>query len=312
MSTALEIPLPDIASHVPAVARGRIDRVGMERIDLPVLLRDPSGRLFTTPAQLDVFVSLDEHEAKGIHMSRLFLAAQEVLSKEELTLATLNGLLSMLVESQRGLSRGAALAIRFDYLVERDSLESGYRGWKRYPVAIRSSIDEGETRHEVDLEVVYSSTCPCSAALSRQLTRERFIERFGGFGSVSSEDVSSWLLSEDGMPATPHSQRSFAEIQLVLEEGMERFEPFQVLDPVESALGTPVQSAVKREDEQAFAELNGSNLMFCEDAVRRIKAVLDEFHSVSDYRIYVRHEESLHPHDAVARITKGVENGLRA
>ena len=37
---------------------------------------------------------------------------------------------------------------------------------------------------------------------------------------------------------------------------------------MEAALGTPVQTAVKREDEQAFARLNGRNLMFCEDAPR--------------------------------------------
>ena len=46
------------------------------------------------------------------------------------------------------------------------------------------------------------------------------------------------------------------------------------IDLAEGALKTPVQSAVKREDEQAFARLNGRNLMFCEDAARRIAAVL--------------------------------------
>ena len=49
---------------------------------------------------------------------------------------------------------------------------------------------------------------------------------------------------------------------------------------MEAALGTPVQTAVKREDEQAFARLNAANLMFCEDAARRVAAVLS-----SDRRI---------------------------
>ena len=37
-----------------------------------------------------------------------------------------------------------------------------------------------------------------------------------------------------------------------------------LIDRIEDALKTPVQTAVKREDEQAFALLNGENLMFCE------------------------------------------------
>ena len=77
-------------------------------------------------------------------------------------------------------------------------------------------------------------------------------------------------------------------------------------------MGTPVQAAVKREDEQAFAELNGRNLMFCEDAARIVKRTLDADPRVSDFRAKIRHEESLHPHDAVAVITKGVPDGFTA
>jgi GTP cyclohydrolase I len=84
-----------------------------------------------------------------------------------------------------------------------------------------------------------------------------------------------------------------------------------LIDQVEETLGTAVQSAVKREDEQEFAVLNGANLMFCEDAARRICSLLDEKEGLRDYRIEVRHMESLHPHDAVAITTKGVEGGLR-
>ena len=63
--------------------------------------------------------------------------------------------------------------------------------------------------------------------------------------------------------------------------------------------------AVKREDEQAFALRNGQNLMFCEDAARRLKQRFDTFTELSDFRISVTHKESLHPHNAVAIITKG-------
>jgi GTP cyclohydrolase I len=64
-----------------------------------------------------------------------------------------------------------------------------------------------------------------------------------------------------------------------------------------------VQTAVKREDEQAFAELNAANLMFCEDAARRVAAALSGDERVERYDVRVAHFESLHPHDAVARVS---------
>ena len=53
------------------------------------------------------------------------------------------------------------------------------------------------------------------------------------------------------------------------------FPVVEMIDLVENVLQTPVQAAVKREDEQAFALRNGQNLMFCEDAARRIQRALD-------------------------------------
>ena len=67
--------------------------------------------------------------------------------------------------------------------------------------------------------------------------------------------------------------------------------------------GTPVQTAVKREDEQAFARLNAENLMFCEDAARRVAAALSADPRIQRFDAEVAHFESLHAHDAVARVT---------
>ena len=77
---------------------------------------------------------------------------------------------------------------------------------------------------------------------------------------------------------------------------------------------TEVQVVVKRRDEQAFAELNGSNLLFSEDAVRLMYEGLDQWMDkgkIYDFRIITDHEESLHPWNAIALKWKGVEGGLR-
>jgi len=44
--------------------------------------------------------------------------------------------------------------------------------------------------------------------------------------------------------------------------------------------------------------------MFCEDAARKLKAALLKRSDVADFSIEVRHFESLHPHDVVAKVKK--------
>ncbi|HCK93163.1 MAG TPA: GTP cyclohydrolase I FolE2, partial [Gammaproteobacteria bacterium] len=89
----------------------------------------------------------------------------------------------------------------------------------------------------------------------------------------------------------------------------EFFQFVDLINNIESSLGTPVQTAVKREDEQEFAKLNGQNLMFCEDAARRIHNGLTA-QNFPDFRAKVSHYESLHAHDAVSMTSKGVPGGL--
>ena len=107
-----------------------------------------------------------------------------------------------------------------------------------------------------------------------------------------------WIQHQAGSVATPHSQRSYAYIRLAL--GNNAWPDLAALVvQLEAMLATPVQTAVKRVDEQAFAKLNADNLMFCEDAARRIKSGLEQMQFVQDYWFKVEHQESLHAHNAV-------------
>ena len=62
---------------------------------------------------------------------------------------------------------------------------------------------------------------------------------------------------------------------------------------------------VKREDEQAFAELNAANPIFVEDAARLFCEQFKADPRVGDFRIIASHQESLHSHDAVSILTDG-------
>lgn len=294
---APNVPLPDVAGATAATV-GRLHRVGMRGIAAPVLVALEDGPR-TCRASIDLTVSLDDPAKRGIHMSRLYLLL-EGLTREPLSPAVLRSLLEAMVASQQGLSHAASVQIRFEVLLRRKALVSGLAGWKSYPCRIDAHLEAGRFQFGQTLELVYSSTCPMSAALSRAANREAFLQAFGEAAHVPVAAVAEWLESEPGMAATPHAQRSTATLVLAWDPAHPDLPVEAIVDRVESVLATPVQTAVKRADEQAFARLNATNLMFCEDAARRTAQCLVAMPGLADFSVTVAHLESLHAHDAIA------------
>lgn len=295
--------LPDVAGHAVPLARA-LDWAGMEGIALPVRVSDGVGGQLQVAASIDLSVNLADPEARGIHMSRLYLRLQDGLARETITPAGLRHLLQESIASQSGLATRARLKIRYEALLQRRALESEYSGWKRYPVEIEATLgDGGHLQLALSFSLEYSSTCPASAALSRQANAERFSEDFATARPLSVGVIHDWLQSERGLAATPHAQRSRAQVRVELRTQFDELPLVPLIDALETALATPVQTAVKRVDEQAFARLNAENLMFCEDAARRVASVLSKDSRIERYDATVSHFESLHPHDAVARVS---------
>jgi len=133
----------------------------------------------------------------------------------------------------------------------------------------------GVRKKIVHLDYVYSSTCPCSLELSEHARQYR------------------------GQLATPHSQRSVARMSVLVEDGPCLWFEDLIDRPTET------QVMVKREDEQAFAELNAANPIFVEDAARLFTEQLQLDPRISDFRVIASHQESLHSHDAVSVLTEG-------
>ena len=302
--------MPDIAHEVTPEVAGKLDWVGMGDIELPVRIDDAQGNTVQSTALVTAYVNLANAEEKGIHMSRLYLHLDQAFRERSLSPAVLRQLLRSFLDSHEGLSDRALVRVDFDYMVRRRALASDNEGWRRYPVSMIGLMDGSEFSLEMGLEVLYSSTCPCSAALSRQLIQEQFEKTFAAGEALDFEAVKDWLGSEQGIVATPHSQRSAAELRVRLAPSFQLFPIVELVDLIEGALQTPVQSTVKREDEQAFALLNGQNLMFCEDAGRRIKVALNSDDRILDFWARCTHFESLHPHNAVSVVTKGVDGGF--
>ena len=203
------------------------------------------------------------------------------------------------LDSHRDLSRQAHISLRGEALLSRPALVSPLSGCKAYPFEVRAHQDSWGFHVELQVQVGYSSTCTCSAALARQLIQQRFIEDFAN-QPLEHQQLLTWLGSTQGILATPHSQRSTATLQVRLSPQADQLPLIELIDRTEQALGTALQTAVKRADEQAFALANGQNLMFCEDAARRLHSTLLLQPGLSAFSLRVVHAESLHAHDAVA------------
>lgn len=296
---ALTLPLPDVAAQASRQALP-LDWVGMHGVAVPVLIQ---GQRLSATA--DAGVSLDDDQARGIHMSRLYLAL-EMLETETLSPPLLRRILQQFLDSHEGLSQSAALTIRTEWLLRRPALVSPLSGWKRYPVSISAHLKNQMFHVELSVDIPYSSTCPCSAALARQLIQQQFVNDFAN-KALEHEDILAWLGSSKGVVATPHSQRSTATLNVRLAKGVAELPLLFLIDEAEAALGTAVQTAVKRADEQAFALANGQNLMFCEDAARRLSLALRRSDDIVGLDVRVVHAESLHAHDAVAESRWGRE-----
>lgn len=300
-------PLPDVAVKQDRQFYKPIDWVGMGAVKVP--LRIPSGSLaLQLIAQLQILVSLDLSPSRGIHMSRLYALAQS-LSQSVLTLAALKQICKEMINSQNQhqmLSSAARLTVDFELPVQRKSLKSELLSWKVYPVSMtlqQRATDECLVL--VEVKITYSSTCPASAALARDLNSQNFRAHYEQqHRAFDLQDATQFLVSEPGMIATPHAQRSEAHVQMLVHSDFELNQIEHMITVLEDALGTPVQGAVKREDEQEFARLNGTHLMFCEDAVRTLGAALDHQKSILGYKLHVSHFESLHAHNAVSILQK--------
>lgn len=291
-------PLPDAQAWQGEMSEVGLDWVGMQEIALPLEL---AGKPLMTKVNVGINLLANRQGSRGIHMSRLYLALDE-LTQGELTPQCIGQTLKAILASQPEHSDRVSLSISGELLLSRPALLSPNRGWKAYPLRIDATLIK-TLALSLTVGVPYSSTCPSSAALSRQLAQQQFQFDFEQESDrVDRQQVIDWL-GEQGMPATPHSQRSWAWVTLTLSGSEPALPVVNLIDRIEHALGTPSQTLVKRRDEQAFALANGQNLMFCEDAARRLYRMLRSQCGQRGFSLRVEHQESLHAHNAVAELS---------
>jgi len=273
--------LPDLQNGPSSLIRGakaQIQHVGISNFRLPIRFHTRDNGDVTLETSVTGSVSL-EAEKKGINMSRImrsfYAKADETFSFEVIE-RTLDAYRSDLE------SFDARIQMRFSFPMKVESLRSGLSGYQYYDIALEVVDVNGVRRKFMHLDYVYSSTCPCSLELSEHARQYR------------------------GQLATPHSQRSVARVSVELARDAEDCLWFEdLVELCRDAIPTETQVMVKREDEQAFAELNAANPIFVEDAARSFCLALQRDDRIGDFRVVASHQESLHSHDAVSVLTEG-------
>ena len=276
---AYKATLPDLQNGPSSLIRGSkqlIQHVGISNFRLPIRFHTKHGDDLTLETSVTGTVSLDA-DKKGINMSRImrtfYRHAEQTFSFDVIEDA-LDDYKSDLE------SFDARLQMRFSFPVKIESLRSGLTGYQYYDIALELAEQNGVRQKFMHVDYVYSSTCPCSLELSEHARRER------------------------GQLATPHSQRSVARISVEL-IGKQILWFEDLIEHCRKAVPTETQVMVKREDEQAFAELNAANPIFVEDAARLFCEQLLQDNRIGDFRVVASHQESLHSHDAVSVLTEG-------
>jgi GTP cyclohydrolase I len=279
--------LPDMQNATDTAIKGArvgIQQVGISNFRLPLKYAVPDGPPVILETSVTGTVSL-EANMKGINMSRIMRSFYE--HKDEIfTLDLLGDILTYYKETLGSFE--ARIKLHFSYPTLQKSLRSGLEGYQYYNCSFEGTIDrENRLRTFIYFDFVYSSACPCSAELAEHARDMRDIY------------------------AIPHSQRSKARVVAELAPGA-KVSVEDIHQHCLRALQTETQVMVKREDEQAFAELNGASMKFVEDAARLLFEQIDSDPRICDFEIACSHLESLHSHDAISVVAKGVKGGFTA
>ena len=246
-----------------------IERVGIKDLHYPVRILKKDNSHQSTIADIYVSVSLPADQ-RGTHMSRFI----EVIERYK---HDVNGpnIQKMIKELSKIFDTTCAFVkVSFPYFI-----------MKRAPVSRKSSImevkcgfswelDKGEMIHDLFVEVPVTTLCPCSKEISK-------------YGA--------------------HNQRAYIKLEISpIGDAWIWFE--DMVDLVENCASAPIYPLLKRKDEKFVTEQAYDNPRFVEDLIREVYTkTLERYKKdISNIRIHVEADESIHTHKAFAYLEEEV------
>ena len=281
--------LPDVQeTHKPAVDI-MINQAGVDNLKLPfsLALRSGGGEYHKLVANVTITTDVNKNK-KGISMSRLLITLNKHLYlplNRNLIKYIMNDIINEVG------SKNCYIKFEFDLPILKKSPLTDYIFPIFHHCSFAGKINNDGFRFFQGVIVQYSSYCPCSAELSKDLE------------------------TKGGNHGFPHAQRSFANILVEMDpynaNTMNNYVWLEdLVDLVNDCIKTQPYPIIKRPDEQEIAKIASENPMFVEDAIRYISEDLNKYINIKDWIIKCTHEESIHTHDAIAVMWKGVVHGF--
>jgi GTP cyclohydrolase I len=281
-------PMPDVQGK----ADGRnvaIDKVGVKGVTYPIRLHVPSLSEVTGPcnaallptsseqttvATISMYVALPATQ-KGTHMSRFLevLNEQTAAGSPAITPARIPEMTRAI--AQRLHAPFAHFSGEFVYFIRKAAPVTGMAGLMDYRASFACTAQAGE-QGSVDLvmglRAPATSLCPCSKEISAYGAHNQRCE--------IEARVRTW----------PQANRT-----MWLEE---------LAATLEGAASEQVYSILKRPDEKHVTEGAYDSPKFVEDIIRDLALAMDREQRVAWYEINSENFESIHSHNAYARITR--------
>lgn len=267
MNPLAAVQLPDVQAS--GEHRGiALDEVGIAGLSYPLRVRDPDGLTQETVAEAELVVALAASE-RGTHMSRFVEALHE--HRNAINAA---GALSLARDLTTRLEAATALVrLEFPLFVERTAPISGAESLLRLDCGLAAR--SGGTGEELRLaaRVAVTSLCPCSKEIADYGAHSQ-----RGYIAVDVADR-AWTAGADGL--------WFSDL----------------LEIMDDAASAPIYPALKRTDEREVTMAAYDNPAFVEDLARDVALQLRADNRIEAFSLAVENQESIHDHQAVARVS---------
>ena len=242
-----------------------IEEVGIKNLVYPVLVDR-----FQTAGNFSFSTSLNLDE-KGINMSRILESVEKHYHNGiELDFDALYQLLRSLQERMN--QNAAGLDVSAKWFFDRFSPITQIKAVGHADVTYGLAIDkQNVTRKESTIEAAVTTLCPCSKEISEY---------------------------------SAHDQRGIVTVKAYINKDIELIDNYKdvILDAMEANASSILYPILKRPDEKSVTERAYENPRFVEDLIRLIAADLADFAWLDGFDIECRNEESIHQHDAFAKL----------
>lgn len=245
-----------------------IDQVGVNSLRMPIVVMDKLNTKQHTVGNISMSVSLISNY-KGTHMSRFL----EVFNSHsnEIDMYSIPNILFDL--KQKLNAQKAQISIKFPYFIKKKAPVSNIESFMDYNCCFWGESNGKENDFILETQIPVTSVCPCSKAIS-------------DYGA--------------------HNQRGLIDIKIrTIKQEDGKFALFwieELIDIAESSGSAPVYSLLKRPDERHVTMQAYDNPVFVEDIVRNVAVKLRNDSRISWFCVNVENQESIHNHNAFAKI----------